>query len=233
MDNVNSRVLKIASVFGIIFVAYNVVLFVASGIDHEATFWVSYIFMILAFAISIASVYLLKNNKGLSQNWFLGLPISIQTVAYFAIEVVASVIFMILDYDCPWSVAFVVQFIILAIALVLIVLQFLAKDVVNTVSVNTKVKTYRMKTFQLDAESIATNVPVAEIQMAYAKLAEDFRFSDPVSSDATKEVEEQIAYTLDQAKSSVNINDVQAALFYANKASNLLKDSNRIAKMFK
>lgn len=231
----NSKLIKIASIFGIIFVAYNVILFVLTGFeDHEGAYWSSYIFMLLSFVVVIASSFLLRDKPSMHKNWFLGFPILKQCAIYFIVEFFVSTLFIILDYeDCPWAIAFAIQFLILTVFLVLIIMAFLAKEVVNTVNVNTKIKTYRMKTFQLDAESLATNATSMELKMAFAKLAEDFRFSDPVSSDALKDVEEQIAYSLNQAKSAVSINDVQGAIFYCDKASSLLKDRNRICKMFK
>lgn len=231
----NSKAIKIASIFGIIFVAYNVLLFVLTGFeDHEGSYWSSYVFMIVAFIVIIASSFLLRDKPSMHKNWFLGFPVLKQCAIYFIVEFFFSTLFIILDYeDCPWSISFAVQFLILAVFLVLIIMAFLAKDVVNNVNVNTKIKTYKIKTFQLDAESLAESANSMELKMAFAKLAEDFRFSDPVSSDALSEVEEQIAYSLNQAKSAVSINDAQGAMFYCNKASTLLKDRNRICKMFK
>lgn len=222
-------------IFGIAFVAYNVLLFVICGFAyHGASFWISYVFMLLAFAVVAACGYFFKRKDPQAKDWFLGYPLFRHRTAYIISEAIASVVFIALDYvDCPWWIAFSVQFILLVAHLIVIISSFMAKEAVEEVQVKVKAKTSKIKLLQIDAEMVAESTNNTEVKENFIKLAEQIRYSDPMSNDALSDLEEQIAYTITQAKTSVSMNDSETALSLCRKATLLLTERNKKCKVLK
>lgn len=230
-----SKVLMTAIMLGIGFITYNVVLFVICGFaDHGGSFWVSYVFMLIAFATLTISGYLLKSRNMQPRDWLLGYPVLKHCTIYIILEFISSILFMGLDYkDCPWGIAFAVQMVLLAVYLVFIISCFLAKEMIEDVQTNVKVRTSKMKLLQVDVEMIAESTNNIDIKEAFVKLAEQVRYSDPMSNDALNDLDDQIAYVVGQAKTSASMNDVDGTLALCKKASLLINERNKKCKVFK
>lgn len=230
-----SKALMTLMMLAIGFITYNVVLFVICGFsNHGGAFWVSYVFMLLAFATLTISGYLLKSRNMQPRDWLFGYPVLKHCTIYIILELISSVLFMGLDYkDCPWGIAFAVQMILLAVHLVFIISCFIAKEMIEDVQTNVKVRTSKIKLLQIDVEMIAESTNNIEIKEAFVKLAEQVRYSDPMSSDALNDLEEQITYVVGQAKTSASMNDVESSLTLCKKASLLLNERNKKCKVFK
>lgn len=224
-----------AAIFGIAFVTYNVLLFAIAGFsDHGGAFWCSYVFMLLAFATAIGGNLMLKTRATQPKDWFLGYPIMKHCFTYLIAELVLSALFMILDAnDCSWVISFALQFLLFAVFATLILSGFLVKDMIQEVSQNAKKKTSQLKLLQVDVEMIATASNDQQIKFAYTKLAETIRFSDPMSSDALADLENQIAYLVQQAKTYAAMNDVPNALMLSEKINLLLVERNKKCKILK
>lgn len=230
-----SKVLMAAIMLGICFITYNVVVFAICGFTgHGGSFWLSYVFMLISFATLTISAYLLKNRNVKPKDWLLGYPVLRHCAIYIVLELIASILFMGLDYaGCPWGVALVVQLLLLAVHLVFIISCFLAKETIEDIQANVKVKTSKIKLLQVDVEMIAESSNNVDIKEAFAKLAEQIRYSDPMSSDLLSDLEDQIAYVIEQAKTSASMDNVRDALPLCKKASLLLSERNKKCKILK
>ncbi len=127
-----SKVKMIALILAIGFVTYNVVLFVICGFaDHGASFWISYVFMLFAFAALTTTGYMLKRRTIQPKDWLLGYPVLKHSTIYIVVEFALSILFMALDsVHCPWWVAFASQMVALAIHAVFIISCFLAQETI-------------------------------------------------------------------------------------------------------
>lgn len=65
------------------------------------------------------------------------------------------------------------------------------------------------------------------------KLAEDFRFSDPVSSDALADVEASLSACLDELQRSLTDGDLDSAAVLCRRAAATLTERNRLCKLNK
>lgn len=218
------------------FVAYNVVVFALGGFeDHGGAFWVSYAFMLIAFLTVGIVGYTLSQKSDMPKDWLLGYPIIRHSAIFIVIELIASAVFMYLDYenDIDWKIALAVQTLILAAHIAIIFSCFKAKEKIEDVQANVKAKTSRMKFLQVDVEMVAANTDNMMLKQEFAKLAEQVRFSDPVSNELLYDIENQIAYTVEQAKTRIAYNDVDGALALCQKASQLLLERNKKCKILK
>ena len=230
-----SKVKMIALILAIGFITYNIVLFVICGFKgHGASFWVSYVFMILAFVALTATGYMLKSRDIQPKDWLLGYPVLKHSTIYIIVEFVFSILFMALDViSCPWWVAFAAQMISLAVYAMFVISCFLAQEAIVDVQDKVKVATSFIKLLQVDVEMIAEKTTDPNVKEAFLKLAEQVRYSDPMSNENLFELERQIKLQVSNADSCITLNDIDGALQCGNRAALLLTERNKKCKVLK
>jgi len=83
----------------IVFVTYNVILFVICGFgDHGGSFWISFSFVVVAFIAFAVSGLLVQNATKRDENWVRGCSVLKYSAIYLAAEILISVAFVALDY---------------------------------------------------------------------------------------------------------------------------------------
>lgn len=235
-DNLNiSKNIKTALMAGIGFITYNIILFIICGFsDHGASFWISYAFMLVALATFAVSALAIKTNDTLPKGWLLNYPVLKHCTIYAIAELAVSTLFIGLDYaDCHWAIALVAQLVLFAVFAVIIISNFSAKQMINEVHLETSVKASKMKLLQTEVEAIVRSAATPEVATAYTKLAEQIRFSDPMSSDALNGLDSQIELAIGQAKTFVSMNNVEASLNICKTISDMIIDRNTKCKILK
>ena len=104
-------------VLGVLLVLYILIAFLIPFV-HTATFWVSFVFTLIAFAVVAASIYIafIKNPDAKSR--FYGFPIAKIGVLYGAVQLLAGIVFMALAAIVPAWVAVLVYAIALGAAVI-------------------------------------------------------------------------------------------------------------------
>ena len=234
----NKRVVRIIQALGIFFVVlatYNIALFgIANFEGHGAAFWISYVFMMVAFFVVLLSVAIVIGTQSKPKDWLLGYPIFSHCTAYFIVEFISSIAFMILDLlRIPWGIPIAVQVIVLGVHLVFNISCFITKSTVKNIQESIKQKTVFIESIRVDIEMLAASAKNDEIKAAYEKLAEEARYSDPVSSPMLFDVEQRLAIAVHRAHPFVENNDKLHALSCCNQISLLLSERNKKCKIYK
>ena len=107
-----------------------------------------------------------------------------------------------------------------------------AKDIVEKIDDETKVETKTVEVFNANIADIIDSCKNADIKKELDFLAEKFRFSDPVSSENTKEIENQIQMLLAKLNTVINQNYDESKTIIK-QLTNALNKRNRICKMNK
>lgn len=232
---ITSKMLKIISIFAVVFVTYNLVLFIVCGfIGHGVAFWTSYIFMIIAFADVAVVAYLLKGRSVLPKDWLLGYPILRHVTIYIILELILSILFMIGDlFGWKGSVAFASQMVMLAVHLVFVISSFGAKEMVEDVQEKVKSKTTNMQLLQVNVEMVADKATDAEVKNAFKKLAEQIKYSDPMSNEYLSDIENKMLSYITDASISVEVDNKDESLEYCKRATMLLIERNKKCKVLK
>lgn len=231
---INKNMKTAAIMLAIAFVVYNVILFVAAGfVDHNAVFWLSWVFVLLGF-VTMAIVGVFLGEEGLHmRDWIFGFPMLRYTYIYIIGELVLSVIFMLCEHTASWKLAFILQFILICIYLVFVVGCFFAKRTIHEVKTNTKDKTTFIRMLRVDAEMLVEKCNDAETKALCQKLAEDIRFSDPMSNEALFELEKEITLAVSSCNDAIAAGDLETAKELCGKASVLLTERNKKCKVLK
>ncbi len=221
-----------AAILALVFLTYNLVLFIATGFDHFASFWVSYVFVLIAF-ISLACVSSLLGAKGmLLRDWLFGYPIIKHGVIYMVVEFIVSIIFMAADTD-EWKLAFVVQFLLLAVYLVFAVSCFLAKETIQEIEKKVAVKTQTIRLLYAEMYTAAQGCTDETLKPVLEKLAEELRYSDPMSNEALADLEARLGNVVGEVKKLVLSGHFDIAKQYCVTVANLIVERNQKCKALK
>ena len=223
-----------ASILAICFIGYNVLLFVIFGIeDHEGIFWLSWFFMILAFAAMTFSGVVLGKNGMLMRDWLFGYPIVKHSTIYIIAELIASTLFIILEETVSFALAFGVQFLFLCCYGVCAISCFLAKSTIEDVRNKVAQKTEFMKLLRVDAEMLVEKCQDPQLKAELQQLAEAIRFSDPMSSDALADIEREISFAVSECSRALDIGTLDKAGELCRRANFLLIERNKKCKVLK
>ena len=209
-------------------VLYNLIAFLIP-FAHTAAFWISYGFTLAAFAVVCASIYIafIKNPDAKSR--FYGFPIARIGVLYGGAQLIVSLVVMAVAKWTPWWIPVLVYAIGLGAAVIGLVSAEAVVDEIKTQDVKLKDNTTMMRTLQSKISQIASQTDDA----AMKALAEEFRYSDPVSSDAIADAEADLAAAVDQLQAAFVDGDNEAMAQLCRKATALLAERNRLCKLNK
>ena len=209
-------------------VIYNLISFVIP-FAHTAAFWISYGFTLAAFAVVYASIYIafIKNPDAKSR--FYGFPIARIGVVYGLLQLIVSLVVMLLGAWIPWWAPVVVYALGLGIALIGLISADAVAEEIQVQDVKLKKETTLMRGLQSKVSQIAAQTDDAAIKA----LAEEFRYSDPVSNEAIADAEADLAAAVSELQAAYIDGDKEAMAQLCRKATALLTERNRLCKLNK
>ena len=215
-------------VAAITFIIYNLIAFMIP-FAHTAAFWISYGFTMAALFVVAASIYIafIKNPDAKSR--FYGFPIARIGVLYGIAQLIVSLIVMALAQWTPWWIPTLVYAIGMGATIIGLVSAEAIVDEIQTQDVKLKDNTDMMRALQSKISQIASQTEDAAIKV----LAEEFRYSDPVSNDAIADAEADLAAAVDQLQAAYVDGDNEAMAQLCRKATALLAERNRLCKLNK
>lgn len=219
-------------VLGVVLVVYNVLAF-ALPFPKTAVFAVSYLFTMIAI---LAQIYVIRTafyrGEGVKSK-FYGFPIAKLGVIYLAVQLIAGLVFMALGLIVPVWLPLALYVVLLGIAAAGFVAADAARDEVVRQEVKLEKDVSRMREFQAKGRALVALNQVSEAARPLEKLAEDLRFSDPVSSEALTETEDQLAECLAQLQEAVSAQKTEQILSVCQEAERILAERNQLCKLNK
>ena len=166
---------------------------------------------------------------------FYGFPLARLTTIYLIAQLALSLLFMILGKFVEIKVW--IPVVLYAILLGVFAVGFIAadsmKEEVERQDTVHKARVDTMRALQSKSVFIASQCDDSETKKALNKLAESFRFSDPVSSDALNDIEASLNALVDELQNAVLDKDNAAAQVLCRKAEAILADRNRMCRLNK
>lgn len=182
----------IALIYVILYGVFNLLTFVVSKPEGRTNvFWLSYCFMTLAFIVQIVSM-LLSFKTADVETAFFGIPLASFSIFYLVAEIVIGALFMIFSRQAGFTLAIVIQLLLLAVFLVIAIISLLARDTVQEISGNIKEKVADLRSVLIDVEMMRDGCDDPELKEKLRKLSETVKYSDPMSNEAVEEVEARI-----------------------------------------
>lgn len=213
---------------GVLLVLYVLIAFLIP-FAHTAAFWVSFAFTLIAFAVVSVSIYIAFIKKPDAKSRFYGFPVARIGVIYGAVQLVAGVVVMALAAIVPAWAAALGYAIALGVAVIGLVSADAVVEEIHVQDAKLKKDVTLMRGLQSKVNQLAAQWDNAALKA----LAEEFRYSDPVSSEALAEAEADLSAVVDELQAAFVDGDKDAAAQLCRKASALLAERNRLCKLNK
>ena len=210
---------------GILFLTLSVLVFVLPTKKTEALLIV-YVFTAIAF---IAQIAIWKNTfrkKDKLKSKFLGLSVVYISIIYLIIQIIVLVIFTAIPTLPIWS-AIIICTVILGISTICMLTGEVGRNEIERVEEKVHKKVSFIKELQTNVELLIDTESNATVKIALQQLAEQIRFSDPMSNEALTEIEENITTKVTELKTTSNklevIQELNLLLTERNKKGKILK----------
>ena len=198
-----------------------------------ATFWIAYVSGLIAILLQIYFFSIsFSKGKGVKSK-FYGFPIARIGLAYLVAQMVLSIIEMIFAEDIPAWVAIIINVVVLGVVAIGCIGAEIARDEVVRQDVQVKKNVANMQSLQALSAGLPNQCSDESLKKDLQKLADEFKYSDPVSSAATEAMEADLGAQLQQLKNALNSGDYEAARSFCSNLLNGLSERNRACKLGK
>ena len=226
------NMIRAGAALAVLLVLYILIAFLIPFV-HTATFWVSFVFTIIAFAVVGAAVYtaFVKNPDAKSK--FYGFPIARIGVIYGIAQLLAGLLLMALGKWVPVWLAVLVYAIMLGAAVIGLISADAVAEQIHAQDAKLKKDVAAMRAIQSKLSVLPGQCEDPVTAKCLTQLAEEIRFSDPVSSEATQETEADLNALTDELQKAVLEHDTAAAQNLCKRCQAVLMERNRLCKLEK
>lgn len=212
-------------IYLVIFVVYNLLVFLIFK-GFNAVFWISYVFMVLAYAIHIVCILSIARNLSVRAVFF-GIPLGAFSVYFVAAELFTSLVFMIFKNLASVKVAIVVQAVLLCVFIVIAAISIMTRDAVQNVDTRIKENVSFIKGINVDVEMLLQRSTDAEVKGALKKLSETIKYSDPMSNSVVTAQEQMIMQYIAELRVAFDAGNMDAVKELCTKLELLFIERNK------
>lgn len=216
----------------VVLVAYHFAIFMIPCYKTP-TFWVSWVFTLVAFGVSGFGIYKEFVNKNDAKSRFYGFPILKIAFLYLVAQVALGGIFMALGHILPWWSAAVTFAIGLALAVIGLISAETVVEEIHAQDAKLKKDVSLMRGLQSKVNQMAAQCDNPDAAADVKRFAEEMRYCDPVSSEALADIEADLTAAVDELQSAIVDGDSASTKQLCRKASAVLAERNRLCKLNK
>lgn len=234
MSDTNKQKIKNQSylILAIVFVTYSVVAFVLP-MPKNGVFWIAYVFAVIALGLQIPAFKISFTKGKTAKSKFYGFPIARIAFVYAAAQLVLSLIAMLCAKFAPaWLVVILFTLMLAAASIGFIAADAMRDEIHRQDEVIGK-DVRLMRSLQSKMRMLPSMCEDAEAKNAVTELEELMRYSDPVSNDATAEIESELAAAIDELQQSVVDGEKEVILAMCKKCTALLSERNSLCRLNK
>ncbi len=231
MKKNNSRIWII---LGIIAVVFTVIAF-AVPFSRDGVFWIAYAAEMVALGLQILIFKTAYDNTDDLKSRVLGFPVFRVGYIYLGIQTVLSLALLILGTieDLPVQIAIILCVLVLAAALICSISVNMAREKIVQIETSQSADTTVIKQLRMMSENLVNKANDAELRSHLDKLAESFRYSDPVSNPKLYAEEQELMGCFSQLESAVQSGNSSDAIVLCKQVEKKLNDRNNACKTFK
>ena len=217
---------------GVLLILYILIAFLIP-FAKTATYWVSFVFTLIAFCVVAASIYIAFVKNPDAKSRFYGFPIARIGVIYGVAQLLAGLLLMALGKWVPVWPAVLVYAIMLGAAVIGLISADAVAEQIHAQDAKLKKDVAAMRTIQSKLIVLPGQCEDPVTAKCLTQLAEEIRFSDPVSSEATQETEADLNALTDELQKAVLEHDTAAAQNLCKRCQAVLMERNRLCKLEK
>ena len=228
----NNTLLKIIVIFVLIGVVFSIVVFVAP-LRIDAKFWIAYCFAICSLVLQFFVLKLAFAKDGKARSRFYGIPIARIGLIYMIVQIVLSLVVMLLPAGFPAWISLCVFVILLCVAAIGLISADLVRTEVERQDNILSSETQCIIELRSKVSVLVGMLKDSDVNERLKQLSEEFKYSDPVSSEATETAEATLASMVSDLQNAVVENDTAAVLELCEKIRMTLAERNRVCKLNK
>ena len=217
---------------GVLLILYILIAFLIP-FAKTATFWVSFVFTLIAFCVVAASIYIAFVKNPDAKSRFYGFPIARIGVIYGVAQFLTGLLLMALGKWVPVWLAVLVYAIMLGAAVIGLISADAVAEQIHAQDAKLKKDVAAMRAIQSKLSVLPGQCEDPVTAKCLTQLAEEIRFSDPVSSEATQETEADLNALTDELQKAVLEHDTAAAQNLCKRCQAVLMERNRLCKLEK
>ena len=225
------------SLRGMIVLALLMIVFSAAAFvipfARTAAFWIAYGFGVLALLFQLYVFKAAFSKDGSARSRFYGFPIARVGVIYLAVQLIVSFIEMALAKLLPVWVPLIVNLVLFAAAAIGCITVETMRDEIVRQDGQLKKDVSNMRELQSLSASLANQCADESLKPTLRKLADEFRFSDPVSSENTSELEADMRSRLGDIQQALIEGDAVGVKNLCARLTGTLTERNRICALNK
>ncbi|MCH5257064.1 MAG: hypothetical protein J1D87_07205 [Lachnospiraceae bacterium] len=218
-------------ILAIIFVLFSVITIAIPFQKNNANFWLAYIFTIIAIAFQIYVFKLAFSNKELKSK-FYGFPIARIGVIYLILQMILSILEMALSTVIPIWVSIILNMVVVSFAGIGCIATDAMKEEIEKQDEQLQKNVTNMRTLQSLTLSLV-NQADNKTKRVIQDLADEFRYSDPVSCAQSISLENELSNMVNELQKALIDNDFESAGVICTKVSGVLSERNRVCKLNK
>lgn len=224
--------IRVALILTIILAVFTAIAFVIP-FEKNAVFTIAYICGVFAILFQLYIFKTSFSGKGDARSKFYGFPIARLGIIYLILQLIVSIIEIALSKFVPVWAAVIINALILAFALIGCITAETMRDEIVRQDTTLKKDVHNMRELQSISAAAASQCEDAGLKETLKKLADEFRYSDPISSDKTKDLENDMLSRFGDLQQAIADDDIEGAKALSQKLLQCLKERNRICAMNK
>ena len=215
----------------ILLAVFSVIAFVIP-FPKNTVFWIAYVCGIFAILFQL---YIFKTSFGKedARSRFYGFPIARLGIYYLVIQLIVSIAEIALSKFLPTWVVVIINVLILAFALIGCITTETMRDEIAKQDTKLKKNVSNMRELQSISAALVGQCGDEEMKKTLQKLADEFRYSDPLTSEKTEELEADLRSRIGDLQQAITDGDMEGARKLSNKLTECLKERNRICSLNK
>ena len=198
-------------------------------LTRNLLFWLAYAFDVVAIIGQLPIMSLAFKNGQDAKSRFYGFPIARVGLIYLVVQFIAGTVVMLLCEWVPLWLAMILFVCILAFAIVGVIGTDTMRDKVEKIDSETISHTQMMRELSSKVKQLSEHYTYSQL----AKLAEEIRYSDPVSSDALRAVEERLSHSIDALTKALPEGNADLINRLIQNTFSILNERNQLCKQMK
>ena len=197
----------------------------------KGVFWIAYVLITLSFIAQLVTAYKFIQDDS-NDKRFLNIPLLKTGYVAIIVCIIVGLVFLIFPVLPAW-VGAIVSLLVAGYFVIACVKAYTVANVVADIDVKIKNSTSFVKEALIESANIITRATTEEIKVECQKVYDAFRFSDCVSKDSLKEIENEISNCLTKLKCAVENENITETQFTSKKLLILIKERNMRCKASK
>lgn len=219
-------------ILAVMLVIFNVISF-APPFLKNGVFWSAYVFGLISIVYQMYVFKVAFLGKENVKSRFYGFPIARIGAIYMIVQVLISIAEMVIAVLIPTWIVIIINIIPLAFAVVGCIAADTMRNEIERQDIKQKNDVMSMRELQMLSTSFLAMSNDKELNRKLQDLADDFRFSDPVSSGKTSEAEIELSNMLNQLRILLEDSRDKEAVDMCERVKSRLAERNRLCRLGK